>query len=94
MCYELWHGAMERRSGILPKPILGLPAIPKSRAKKEKKEPPRPDPWEFIQNVNIHFVGGGPSPYELGDYDGWGHQVRILEDIDDYADRDAWERVA
>lgn len=74
MCYELWHGAWERRSPGLArgdKPVFG-----------------------DCENANIHFVSSQPSPYELGDYDAWGHQVRILEDIDDFADRDKWEAVA
>lgn len=84
MCYELWHGAWRRRESGLAKP---------------QPERPTPDPkkvpkgWDIIYNVNVHFAGGPTSPYELGDYDAWGHQVRILEDIDDFADRDKWEAV-
>lgn len=75
MCYELWHGAWERRSSGL--------------AKWDK--PVWSSEWP---NENIHFISSQPSPYELGDLDGWGHQVRILEDIDDFADQEKWAAVA
>ncbi len=82
MCYELWHGAWERRSEGFGKDSA-------------LRGPNGPSLSSVIMNdYNKRFFGSKPSPYELGDLDAWGHQVRILEDIDDFADRDAWEAVA
>lgn len=74
LCRALALGAIERAAG--------------GKAKHEP-EPPTPAPsagFGAIYCVNVHFCSSPPSPRAAGDFDSWGHHVRLWEDRADEDD--------